>query len=283
MYPQKLLIPIYKNVLKASQGRGAHTLAKLDAFIFRNKREVFIDEAQNISLLLPANPHFLGFVLRSHEQHITNMMRTLLKEGDTVIDVGANIGYFSAWAAVFIGKSGRIFALEPEGDNLNILTENIESLKKKGFDCYGFGLAASNSNGTAVLRLHRHSTYHSIEDEHHVLDKVEATQTIDTIKLSDWAVDNKVEYISLLKIDTEGHEIQVLEGAESLYEARRVSHTILECRSQHIYQYIGIFCKKFNLTLSIWDGHQWHSESLDEVEPKLECLISNKLEYNKLN
>lgn len=276
MYPQKLLIPIYKNVLKASHGRGAHTLAKLDVFIFKNKREIFIDETKNISLFLPANPHFLGFVLKTHEQHVTNMMAILLKDGDTVVDVGANVGYFSTWAAVFVGKMGRIFALEPEEKNLEILAENTKSLRERGFNCQEFGLAASNSTGTAVLRLHRHSTYHSIDDEHHILDKVEATQIINTVKLDDWVLDSGIERISLLKVDTEGHEIQVLEGARDLYEAKRVDYTILECRSQHIYKYVSSFCKEFNLALSIWDGSQWHSDDLDDVEPKLECLISNE-------
>jgi FkbM family methyltransferase len=272
MYPQKLLIPIYKNILKASHGRGSHTLAKLDAIVFRYEREVFIDE--EVSIYLPANPHFFGYLLKTHESHIKNLMSKLLNKGDVVVDIGANIGYFTAWAAAFVGTTGKVFSMEPEKNNLKILSKNVDSLRYKGFGCYWFELAASNQNGTATLSIHRHSTYHSIEDDYHILDKVEGIQKINTIKLDDWAINNQVEHISLLKVDTEGHETNVLEGATRLYEQRRIDYTILELRSQHIYEYVRNFCNEFNLVLSIWNGDQWQSDSLDEITPKLEGVIS---------
>lgn len=274
MYPQKLLIPIYKNILKASHDRGANTLAKLDTIVFRHEREIFIDEAKDVSIYLPANPHFFGILLKTHEPHINNLMSKLLNKGDVVVDIGANIGYFTAWAAAFVGTTGKVFSMEPEEHNWKILSKNINSLKNKGFACYCFQLAASNQNGTATLRLHRHSTYHSIEDEHHILDKVEGIQKINTIKLDDWAINHGVEYISLLKVDTEGHEINVLEGATRLYKQKRIDYTVLELRSQHIYEYVRNFCNEFNLMLSIWNGSQWKSDNLDEITPKLEGLIS---------
>ena len=71
MYPEKLLIPLYRNLLRLSSGRGAHTLAKVDASLFNFQREVYINSDGRVSILLPPNPHFLGYLLKAHEPHVS--------------------------------------------------------------------------------------------------------------------------------------------------------------------------------------------------------------------
>ena len=60
---------------------------------------------------------------------VENLYAPLLKEireGDVVIDAGANIGLFSILASFKVGKGGTVIAIEPEKENLKLLNKNIE-------------------------------------------------------------------------------------------------------------------------------------------------------------
>src|SRR4051794_34975198 len=55
----------------------------------------------------------------------TRFLSALLSEGDTFVDVGANVGYFSVLAARRIGAGGTVVAVEPEPRNLELLRANL--------------------------------------------------------------------------------------------------------------------------------------------------------------
>ena len=60
------------------------------------------------------------------EMHITPLFEGLIKEGFTVIDIGANMGYYTLIAGLRVGSSGRVYAFEPAPNNYDILRKNIE-------------------------------------------------------------------------------------------------------------------------------------------------------------
>jgi FkbM family methyltransferase len=276
MYLEKFLVPFYHTILRLSSGRGEHMLAKLDAFLFRANRHVTISDDDKISIIVPPDPHFFRYLLKSHERHISNVIGKLVKPGDVVIDVGANIGYFSAYAAVAVGKCGKVLCFEPEASNFEYLRANCDLWQKNGFKCSAINLAASATTGQATLNIHRFSTYHAIEDEHHRLDKIEGKQVINTITLDEWVSCCKLNSISLLKIDTEGHEAQVLEGAKTLFKAKVITNTILECRSDYLARLIDDFCQEYGLHQLVWDGHFWLKATLQSLSYRTECLLSTE-------
>ena len=61
-----------------------------------------------------------------HEKTTTELFKQAVKEGDTVVDLGANIGYFSLLAARIVRERGRVFAFEPEPKNYSYLVKNIK-------------------------------------------------------------------------------------------------------------------------------------------------------------
>lgn len=63
---------------------------------------------------------------RIHEEATTNLFKKIVKEGDVVIDLGANIGYFALLAAKLVGPTGKVFAFEPEPQNFSYLKKNVE-------------------------------------------------------------------------------------------------------------------------------------------------------------
>src|SRR4030042_1016047 len=61
-----------------------------------------------------------------HEETTTDLFTKVVKKGDVVVDLGANIGYFTILAAKLVGSQGKIFALEPAPKNFEYLNKNIQ-------------------------------------------------------------------------------------------------------------------------------------------------------------
>jgi FkbM family methyltransferase len=135
-----------------------------------------------------------------------------LKKGDTVVDIGANIGTLTLLSASLVEEDGKVYSFEPNPRTYKYLLKNI---KLNGFNNIGtFCMALGDKTSVAEL------ADLSSDDMNHILsDKSENIRTIN-IKLSrlDDLLTSSIKKINLLKIDVEGYELFVLKGAEKLLE-----------------------------------------------------------------
>ena len=67
---------------------------------------------------------------RRYEPHVTAVVRRELRPGDTFLDIGGNIGYFSMLASSIVGQSGKVITFEPNPQNLQLI---YESQLRNGF------------------------------------------------------------------------------------------------------------------------------------------------------
>lgn len=140
-----------------------------------------------------------------------------VEEGDIVVDVGANIGMFSLKAAKSAGKDGLVIAIEPEEANVNLLHHNI---KANGFNnVIVVKKAAGNRTGWVNLYLKEPGT-HTILPSRTPFIRVEM-DTLDNI-LSELGITE----VNFLKIDTEGAEIEILQGAEKTLSSKHIKISI---------------------------------------------------------
>jgi FkbM family methyltransferase len=65
------------------------------------------------------------FIYGFYEENETEMFEKIIKAGDTVLDISANIGYYTLIFAKLVGKNGRVFAFEPEPTNFALLKRNV--------------------------------------------------------------------------------------------------------------------------------------------------------------
>ena len=152
-----------------------------------------------------------GIVIdKSYEPCMTRHLSMYLRQGMKVIDVGANVGYYTLLAAKYIGKSGKVWAFEPEPRNFKELLDNIQ-LNQYADIVKPRQEAVSNVAGEATLFVSLvESGEHSIVpccgyNKKEV--KVEMVRLDDVIK---------GECIDVLKTDTEGNDMNVLIGANKL-------------------------------------------------------------------
>jgi FkbM family methyltransferase len=135
-----------------------------------------------------------------------------LKDGAVIIDAGANVGSFSVYSSN-IKKNIIIHAFEPVRATFEILEKNTSPYK--GISCHNIGLG--DSTGKKDIFFSKYSTGGSafedrgIVESHRPFDLSEEAQ-ITTI--DDFVRQNAIPRVDFIKIDTEGYESKILNGAK---------------------------------------------------------------------
>lgn len=136
--------------------------------------------------------------------------RSLLKTGDTVLDVGANIGVYTRFCSEFVGSTGRVLSLEPVPETYSYLTGNVRALNLKNVQC--FNVAASDHDDEAGrMSIPQYDTggrnlyTAKLSSEGNVAVKVARLDTL----FPDLSP-------AFIKCDVEGHEVACIKGALNL-------------------------------------------------------------------
>lgn len=140
----------------------------------------------------------------------------LARKGDTIIEVGANIGTETMSFSDIVGESGRVIAFEPLPANYCAL-EKAVSMARYG-NIRALQAAVSDSNASlqfSVPHDHRSGTGHLVHGE----EQAAETVSVDCATLD--SLTDDVLNVRMLFIDTEGEEIRVLRGGKEFIERWR--------------------------------------------------------------
>lgn len=253
----------------ASGGRMAVYLGNnlaLTKTIFGHK--IYVD-TRDISLA----PHILidGY----WEQWITNVFRQAIRPGMRVLDVGANIGWYSLIAAELIGPTGRLTSFEANPSMADIVHRN---LVVNGFldRAQVEAKAVYSESKQLEFQVYEHfkgssSLFATPEAATSFKDTLKTLQ-VDAVSLDDFLPPgSRVDFI---KIDAEGAEPFILKGATRLLSENRHLQIMMEFSASILaqsYGSVGAFCRDINaLGFTIW--RITHDSSL--VESSLEDLES---------
>ncbi|NCC52927.1 MAG: FkbM family methyltransferase [Spartobacteria bacterium] len=145
-------------------------------------------------------------------------VKRLVGQGDTVLDVGANLGCISKLLSGLVGKTGCVYSLEPVPQTYALLCNNVRRLYMDNVQ--PLNVAASDRPGRVRMVVPTYTGGHENiyesrislkegpDDDQHVC-MVEA-RTLDEVTA------DISGSISFVKIDVEGHELAVLRGAQQL-------------------------------------------------------------------
>ena len=128
-----------------------------------------------------------------------------LRPGDIVVDAGANIGTFTATAALRVGPHGRVHAFEPHPQTFRAIKRTIQLNRFQNVDCHD--MAPSDRS-----RLARISNLGRKDDCNHLVDEFSEGHDVSLTTLAEFMARENLSRIDLLKIDVEGHELAVLRG-----------------------------------------------------------------------
>jgi len=155
-----------------------------------------------------------------------------LEEGMTVFDVGANVGELSLLFSRFVGSSGQVHAFEASQSTFDKLKTVCEIANRPQISLNHLAVA----DQTKILKLNvyeeEYSGWNSLAnrplENYGINIKPIYTEEVQSITLDTYCENNKIEFIDLLKIDVEGAEYQVILGAKSLFERKKVRCCVFE-------------------------------------------------------
>lgn len=219
---RETLLSIYKKTVKLISGHGiknfypvkiAHTFLlrflvqplKSD-FVEIGGHKMFLDEKDSLSLS----------IWGAFEEFETEIVKKEIKAGDVVLDIGANIGYYTLIFAKLVGENGKVFAFEPDPVNFSLLKKNIETNGYKNVVL--IQKAVSNKNEMLKLYLcEENRGDHRIYDSHDNRQSVE----VEAIRLEDYFKDYEGK-IDFIKMDIQGAEGGATQGMFSLLQKNKV-------------------------------------------------------------
>jgi len=163
-------------------------------------------------LALPLGWH-IGF-FGSYEPELREIMRAVLPVGGTAIDVGANAGWHTLLMARLVGPQGRVLAVEPNPSVRAHLGRNI-AINRLGQVAV---VASALADAQGTLNFLAPDADHPASGSGHVVaddaappDAIRvAATTLDSL-----AAEQKLDRLDLIKIDAEGFEWPILQGAQT--------------------------------------------------------------------
>jgi FkbM family methyltransferase len=154
----------------------------------------------------------------------TEALFRLMPRGGVAIDAGANLGYMTSVLAFRGGPAGRVLAFEPMPATFAALRENVARWPADRVARVELHeLALSSADGTASLQV---PADHAANIGRASLERNGDGASIDVrvARLDDLVA----EPVDVMKVDVEGHELDLLRGAERLLRDRRVRHIVFE-------------------------------------------------------
>jgi len=158
------------------------------------------------------------------EPDLTEFISTRLKSGDRFVDVGANIGYFSALAARCVGSDGAVVAIEASPHVFDALQETVER-NRHTQTVRAINKAAAAERGTLTVYA---GPAHNIGLTTTVKNRgFEEQGAVDALPLDELLTPTELRTARLVKIDVEGGEDSVLAGMQSFLKVCRDDAEIL--------------------------------------------------------
>jgi len=176
----------------------------------------------------------LGLLKNNKLYNYPYFLKNVIKKGDVIIDIGANLGYLTTLFSKLVGNTGKVYAVEPVKPILEVLKKNTQKLNN--VEILPFALGEENKsiqlgNNTIHRNGFMASGSHTIINKE---TKVDVRFNAEMKKGSE--VFMQLEKLDFIKCDIEGYEVIVLQELESiilkhrpilLVEARRDNRKML--------------------------------------------------------
>lgn len=175
----------------------------------------------------PERPSYTvrGLLMGTYELGTVKLLRSIMGRDTTLVDLGANIGYFSLIAARGISGNGKVYAFEPDPDTFSILQKNIDANRfLKLIEAIPTAIADREGTSTFHQYVNDAGSSSLVRRELHVRESIEVHVT--TLDL--WAESLGWPKIDVIKMDIEGAEVAALSGMHEVSRRNENLKLILE-------------------------------------------------------
>ena len=227
-----------------------------EKYIFRNGMKLNFDDKA-------AAEHIFDEIFINSCYHIKKGL-----EMNTIIDVGANIGFFSHYAMMNC-QNAKIYSVEPDPRNYKVLNDNIRTNNfEKRIKTYNNAMLSGKTKDVSFFQSKHNPGWSSIYKEEGASDGDEIT--IKTISMSGLLKQNNIEKIDFLKLDAEGAEYDIILN-DDFISKYPINYLVVEVTKnvpkniEYTYDNLTSYLRNHFKKVSTWK----HSES--SVYPVLIC------------
>jgi len=152
---------------------------------------------------------------KARREHAMNALSSLVKPGDSVADLGANLGMYALEFSELVGPFGKVYSVEPIGSNFQVL-EGV--VRKRGLSNVRIYRAAIGSRaGHQDMVIPNTSGFTGFYSAHFQRGNEEGSvETVEVFTLDDLWKQKKIDDPHFIKADVAGAELEVISGAKSL-------------------------------------------------------------------
>lgn len=199
------------------------------------------------------------WALNMFEPGVTRALARLLKPGDVVVDVGANVGAHALRMAQRVGEQGRVYAFEPTEFGFQKFSTNLalNPVLAKRVELLRVGLTDLKERPLPELVSASWSLTRPMDDIHpRDLGFGSSTRGARFVPLDTWAKEKGLTKLDLVKLDVDGYETRVIRGA--LETLRKLKPTIvMEWAPHHFVDPEEPFLESISLLQGL--GYSFHS------------------------
>ena len=189
---------------------------KLGDFLYKNAFPIY-------NIIYP-------FFKRRQDKQDIALMQQHIKKGDIVLDIGANIGFYTKILSELVGETGKVYAFEPDKKNFSYLQQNAGNLKNVEL------INKAVSDKTGMITLYQ-SDLLNVDHKTYATEGYTSKTEIECVAIDDFIPNHNVDFI---KIDIQGFEYFAFKGMKEIFNANDHLKIITE------FYPLGLFNAKIN-------------------------------------
>ena len=188
----------------------------LDKNKFNTCANYITKDINGVIMLLDPKDHGLSrdlIIDGTREPYSVETVKKELDANNIVVDIGANIGYYALLEAKIVGDNGKVYAIEPVSENIEVLRKNIVLNKFTNIEVHQIALGSNNDIHPFYVTNKQNLC--SFIDLHEIDPSVSniAIRNVKTITLDSFLHTKPSPHF--IRMDVEGYEYEILKGAEA--------------------------------------------------------------------
>ena len=167
--------------------------------------------------LNPNDPVVSGAIFFNiYEKSESKVIKSHCVEGMNMLDLGANIGYYTAIFSQLVGVNGTVISIEPDEESYKYLSKSIDSFNYK--NVFSFRIAASDTKQKLPLFISKENRG---DNRLYSTNQKRKSIIVECLTIDELLKENKIENLDLIKIDVQGYEPKVLKGMRKIVKSSK--------------------------------------------------------------
>jgi FkbM family methyltransferase len=202
---------------------------------------------------------FLGYWFENNEQRF---LRKYFREGMTVLDIGAHQGFYTLLSSFLVGNSGRVISFEPSPRELKRLNLHLSANHCQNVTVESLALGKAETKSDLYICVGETGTGFNSLRPPAVPDQFERVE-VSIVRLDNYLKQKQIApaTIDFIKLDVEGGELDILQGANDLLNCPR--RPVIMCEAEDIRTHAWGYKAKAIVELLKQRNFSWFAVTID--------------------